>query len=109
MNWLLKLGLVLRRASEGIDLGFVEVVTRGRCERNTRDNRVTVRQCDCPLRIHTHTIAPQPDLTLSSALSGTPVIAAMLSGLVPRDLVLRCYVYLWYYSILYMTPVYEDA
>ena len=46
-------------------------------------------------------IAPQPDLTLSSALSGTPVIAAMLSGLVPRDLVLRCHVYLWYYSILF--------
>ena len=36
-------------------------------------------------------IAPQSDLTLSTALAGTPVIAAMLSGLVPHDLVLRCY------------------
>ena len=38
-------------------------------------------------------IAPQPDLTLSSALSGTPIIAAMLKGLTPRGLVLRCYPY----------------
>ena len=34
-------------------------------------------------------IAPQSDLTLSTGLAGTPVIAAMLSGLVPHDLVLR--------------------
>ena len=36
-------------------------------------------------------VAPQSDLTLSTALAGTPVIAAMLSGLVPHDLVLRCH------------------
>jgi hypothetical protein len=36
-------------------------------------------------------IASQSDLTLSTGLAGTPVIAAMLSGLVPHDLVLRCH------------------
>jgi len=41
-------------------------------------------QCNCQ-------IAPQSDLTLSTGLAGTPVIAAMLSGLVPHDLVLRCH------------------
>ena len=48
-------------------------------------------------------IAPQSDLTLSTALSGTPVIAAMLSGLVPRDLVLRCH--LSFGIIFYFLPV----
>ena len=45
-------------------------------------------------------IAPQPDLTLSSALSGTPVIAAMLKGLTPRGLVLRCSPHLMVFYIL---------
>ena len=45
----------------------------------------------------------QSDLTLSTALSGTPVIAAMLSGLVPRDLVLRCH--LSFGIIFYFLPV----
>ena len=36
-------------------------------------------------------------------MAGTPVIAAMLSGLVPRDLVLRCHLYLWYYFLLFYT------
>ena len=38
--------------------------------------------------------APQSDLTLSTAMSSTPVIAqrcSQESGLVPRDLVLRCH------------------
>ena len=48
-------------------------------------------------------IAPQSDLTLSSALSGTPVIAAMLKGLTPRGLVLRCYPFSCSYFILFWT------
>jgi DNA-binding transcriptional LysR family regulator len=37
-------------------------------------------------------IASQSDFMLSTGLAGTPVIAVMLSGLVPHDLVLlRCY------------------
>ena len=38
-------------------------------------------------------------VTLSTGLAGTPVIAAMLSGLVPRDLVLRCHPRSWFYFL----------
>jgi hypothetical protein len=52
-------------------------------------------------------VAPQSDLTLSTALAGTPVIAAMLSGLVPHDLVLRCHPCSWFHSILFTLSRYE--
>jgi hypothetical protein len=55
----------------------------------------------CPGSPRCPKIAPQSDLTLSTALSGNPVIAAMLSGLVRHDLVLRCHPRSWFYSILF--------
>ena len=41
-------------------------------------------------------IAPQSDLTLSTALAGTPVIAAMLSGLIPH------FASLWFSFLLFL-------
>ena len=51
-------------------------------------------------------IAPQSDLTLSTGLAGTPVIAAMLSGLVPQDLVQGtwCSAATLAHDIFYFTP-----
>ena len=40
---------------------------------------------------------------------GSPRCPAMLKGLVPRDLVLRCYPHSWYYSILFTGSGVEET
>jgi hypothetical protein len=52
-----------------------------------------------PIYNHLHTAIDLQTVTLSTGLAGTPVIAAMLSGLVPRDLVLRCHPRSWFYFL----------
>ena len=70
-------------------------------------SRVCVPSCPGSGPAPPGVIALQPDLTLSSALSGTPVIAAMLKGLTPRGLVLRCHPHSCHFFLLFyrFTPV----
>ena len=51
-------------------------------------------------------IAPQSDLTLSTALAGTPVIAAMLSGLV---LIVPHFASLWFFYFFFENLNRRDA